>query len=175
MESLLADSLADVLVLIDFVPAALVEGGVPGSLLERWVENGNGIVWTGFTPFLVVLGDDGSLTQTLLGADELFQATEPYINQGRGAQTPTALGETVLPALPEYRARRALRYDRLGASWRVTRIFGEDGDADADAIELEHVSRGFYAQFLCDDDPNLPRAEVLTQYLLDRLGKGRLR
>ena len=175
MESLLDDSIADVLVLIDFVPAALVEGGVTGSLLERWLENGNGVVWTGFTPFLVALGDDGSLSQILLGADELFDATEPYINQGRGNQTPTALGEAVLPDLPEYHARRALRYDQLGPLWHVTRIFGEDGDADADAIEIEHASRGFYAQFFCDDEADLPRAEVLADYLRDKVGRGRLR
>ena len=46
------------------------------------------------------------------------------------------------------------------------------GDPLADALELERAdSGGFYAQFLCSEAAGLPRAAVLSEYLLDRLGQ----
>jgi len=173
MESLEGDRVADVLVLLDFVPAAL--GGVPADAtpLARWVEDGNTLVWTGSTPLLEEVRDDGTLSTSVLAADQFFGATAPFIVGGGGPETPTALGQRIVPSLPSYRTQRAVRYDRLGPAWHVARLFATDGDFDSDAIELVHTNGGTYAQFLCDD-ADLPRAEVLSQYLLDKLGGLRL-
>ncbi|NOT30181.1 MAG: PKD domain-containing protein [Planctomycetes bacterium] len=173
MESLAADGLPDVLVLLDFVPAPLIAGGIHGSLLERWVQGGNGLVWTGHTPLHEILGDDGTFAQTFFGADEFFESSTPFTVLGTGNQVPTALGVSVVPSLPSYRSTRAVKYDQIGPSWRVARIFGEDTHHQSDALELAHVSRGFYAQFLCENRADLPRAAVLGEYLLDKIGKTR--
>jgi glucose/arabinose dehydrogenase/PKD repeat protein len=170
MESFVSDPIADVLVLLDFVPAPALAGGIEGSLLQRWVEGGNGLVWSGTTPLLTALDDEGTAQLTVLGAETFFGATSTGIVQGVGIQTPSALAAAVVPSLASYRSERALRYDRLGPDWSVARIFAEDGDQDSDALELAHVSRGYYAQFLCDPDPQ-PRAAVLSEYLRDRIGK----
>jgi len=174
MDSLLDDGVVDVLVLLDFAPEAIVPDTYTGSLFERWVQHGNGIVWSGYTPLLSRLRDDGVVLLSSLGADEFFQAVAPFINQGGGPQTPTALGLEVLPSLPAFSSQRALRYDRLGPSWSVGRIFAEDGDADSDAIEVLHGPQGFYAQFLCTNLGTPPRALVLSEYLLDKLDRTRL-
>ncbi len=175
MESLLADGVADIVVLLDFVPRPILPAELGGSLLERWIEAGNGLVWSGQTPLLELLGDDGSIAQVPLVADELFDASSTYIVLGAGLQQPTALGMRVLPALPSYRSNRAMRFDRLGPDWHVSRLFATDQDQDSDALEIAHSSGGFYAQFLCDNDPALPRPAVLAQYLASRLGKERAR
>jgi glucose/arabinose dehydrogenase len=174
MDSLDGDSLQDVLVLLDFVPAPLLAGGVAGSRLRRWVETGNVIVWSGFTPLQDLLDDDGLSTVTLDTAESFFGATAAGIVFGAGNQVPTALGTRWLPSLPAYRASRALRRDALGPEWQVLRLFGEDGDKDADAIELGLAGGGVYAQFLCSNDPELPRAAVLREYLLSRVARVKL-
>lgn len=173
MESLLGDGLPDVLVLLDFVPAPLIAGGITGSLLQRWVEGGNGLVWTGTTPLHEILGDDGTFAQTFFGADEFFESSMPFTVLGTGNQVPTAVGVSVVPSLPSYRSTRAMKYDQIGPSWRVARIFGDDTHHQSDALELAHASRGFYAQFLCENLADLPRAAVLGEYLLDKIGKTR--
>jgi glucose/arabinose dehydrogenase len=175
MESLTDDGLTDVLVLLDFVPAALIAGGVNGSPLARWLAGGNGVVWSGATPLQEVLADDGSATQTVFAADELFGATAPLVVHGAGAQVPTELGARVLPSLPLFVSARALRAARLGPPWRVARVFAaeEGGELESDAIELTLGARGFYAQFLCVDAPDLPRAAVLSEYLTERFAGAR--
>ena len=55
----------------------------------------------------------------------------------------------------------------------MARLFASDADGEADAVELEHDSRGTYAQFLCAEVSGLPRAAVLREYLLDRVGRSR--
>lgn len=169
MASLEQDSIADVLVLLDFMPGALVEGGLAGSHLERWVAGGNGLVWTGLTPLQDVLNDDGTGRQILLGADEFFGATQPYIVLGAGQQTPTPSGATVVPSLSSFRSERALRPTHLGPAWQVAHIFAEDPNQESDALELRHAGGGFYAQFLCVNRATEPRAEVLSEYLRHKL------
>ena len=174
MESLAADPIPDVLVLLDVLPAPLVAGGFRDSLLERWVVGGNGIVWSGQTPFQGLLHDDGSTAQTLLGADEFFGATAPFLVLGEGLQRPTLRGARSLPSLASFSAIRALRYDQLGPEWRVARLFAEDRDHDSDALELEHrAGHGFYAQFLCTEALPVPRSAVLTEYLTRRVQEAR--
>ena len=175
MESLVDDPVSDVLVLLDFLPTETLPDGLSGSLLERWIAGGNGLVWSGQTPFLDALDDEGRVTHLVLGADQFFQAVTPFIVQGSGRQVPTALGTSVLPSLIPYRAIRALRPVKLGPDWRVARVFAEDGNQESDDIELEHAARrGFYAQLVCSDDTSLPRVAVLNEYLLARIQKSRV-
>jgi len=173
MESLVSDPVPDVLVLLDFVPAATIEGGIPGSLLQRWVEGGNGLVWSGTTPFQTVLGDEGIPSLAVLAAETFFGVGGSTLVLGSGQQTPTALAASVVPSLTSYRAQRAFRYDQLVAPWSVARIFAEDGDHDSDALELVHSAHnGFYTQLLCEDQP-VPRVAVLVEYLTSKLGRTR--
>jgi glucose/arabinose dehydrogenase len=173
MASLADDTIADVLVLLDYMPEPLVEGGLAGSALEDWVAHGNGLVWTGITPLQDVLHDDGTASQILLGADQFFASTQPYIVLGTGMQTPTAATAVVLPSLAAFRADRALRYTQLGPAWQVARIFAEDLSQESDALELRHSGGGFYAQFLCVNRETEPRAEVLSEYLRYKLRQRR--
>jgi glucose/arabinose dehydrogenase len=175
METLVADPVPDVLVLLDFVPAPTVAGGVAGSLLQRWVEGGNGLVWTGTTPFQNVLDDEGLGSIGQRGAETFFGVAGSNLVLGAGTQTRTALGASVVPSLRNFGSERALRYDQLRAPWSVSRIFAEDRDKDSDAIELVHAARrGFYAQFLCNSSENLPRTAVLVEYLTSKVGAARV-
>jgi len=175
MESLAADPLPDVVVLLDVLPSALVEGGLPGSLLERWVASGNGLVWSGATPFQTLLNDDGTEAQTVLTADAFFGASAPFIVLGDGLQQPTPQGRALVPSLAAFPSPRALRIAQLGPEWSVSRLFAVDTDGDSDALELvHHAAHGFYAQFLCSDADDLPRAAVLAEYLNDKLIANRL-
>lgn len=173
MASLEGDTIADVLVLLDFMPEPLVAGGLAGSALEHWVAHGNGLVWTGITPLQDVLHDDGSGSQILLGADQFFDSTQPYIVLGTGLQTPSAAAAAVLPSLAAFRTDRGLRYEQLGPAWQVARIFAEDPGHESDALELRHAGGGFYAQFLCVNRETEPRAEVLSEYLRHKLRQRR--
>lgn len=170
MESLVADPLPDVLVLLDFVPDALVSGGWAGSLLDRWIAGKNGIVWSGTTPFLNTLGDDGQTALTVLAGEAFAGASGNGVVNGSGQQLLGPLAAAVVPSLTSYTAQRALRYDLLTSAWSVARIFAEDLDRDSDAIELVRGAGGFYAQFLCSSEAGLPRAAVLSEYLRDKLG-----
>jgi len=169
MESLLSDPIADVLVLLDFVPFAAVTDGFSGSLLQRWVEGGNGLVWSGTTPLQNTLDDNGIPAIHVNPAEAFFGVPGSTLVLGSGQQTPTALAVKALPSLTVFPTQRAMRYDQVRAPWSVARVFAEDADKDSDAIELVHAGRrGFYAQFLCDDRP-LPRTAVLTEYLSSKL------
>jgi len=174
MESLVDDPISDVLVLLDFVPDPLVAPDPRGTLLDRWIAGGNGIVWSGITPLLTTLDDSGTAAVRTSGVDEFFGAPGTNIAFGAGHQTPTATGARILPSLSPYDSDRALRYDRLGPQWSVGRVFAEDGDQDAGDLEILQAGGGFYAQFLCDQAADLPRAAVLSEYLLDKVGRGRL-
>ena len=45
--------------------------------------------------------------------------------------------------------------------------------AGSDAIEIKHEDGGFYAQFMCTNAVDTPRAEVLAQYLAAKIGRFR--
>jgi glucose/arabinose dehydrogenase len=174
METLLSDPIADVLVLLDFVPAETAPDGVEGSLLQRWVEGGNGIVWSGATPFQNTLDDRGIAELQVNAAEAFFRLPGTTLVTGGGLMTPTALAASVLPSLTSFRTQRAVRYDQLRSPWSVARIFAEDADQDSDALELVHsLRRGFYAQFHCEEQ-NLPRTAVLTEYLRGKVTNAKL-
>ncbi len=177
MENFLDDHVLDVLVLVDFAPASTFAGESDGSLLERWIEHGNGLVWTGQTPFAETLADDGTTLSTgqgSLGADRILDAVLANCALGSGLQLPTPLGSRDLPALAPYHSQRALLYPQLGFEFLGTRLYADSaGHTGSDALEARHLSGGFYAQFLCALDSDLPRPEVLTQFLRSRLGRVR--
>ncbi len=159
------DGVKDVLVLLDYAPALVYAGENDGSLAEQWIENGNGIVWTGQGAFHAFVDELGSTTVVSSnGLDEVLDAAAPALSLGSGLQSlrPQA---AYLPSLSTYLSTRALRYDQLGSEWTVGIRYAEDQDHDSDAIVVEHVSGGFYAQFHCKNDNNLPREEVLSQFL----------
>lgn len=175
MDSVMDDDERDVLVLLDYVPAALATLPFEESPLARWIAGGNALVWTGATPFVLRLDDSGTIENTALLADTFFAATAPLVVQGGGPQTPTALAAGVLPSLPSFQSQNALRIDQLGPAWHVRRLFAVDTDEDSDAVELRHDTGGLYAQLMCVDDPGPVRAAVLREYLFDLVGDGRAR
>ncbi len=167
MTPFLADGVRDVLVLLDYAPALVYAGEDDGSLAEQWMENENGIVWTGQNAFNEYLFEDG--TSSLVGAgsygaDEVLDAAAPSIVYGSGKQDLGPRGYA-LPSFQPYFTTRAVRYDQLGPEWKVGALFASDTDMDSDAIAIEHLSNGFYAQFYCKQDDSLPRPAVLSEFL----------
>ncbi len=167
MNRFLDDGVKDVLVLLDFVPALVYQGENEGSLAEQWVEHGNGILWSGQGAFSEYIHGNGLTSNAGAGnsgADDVLDASSAGLVLGNGQQIlrPPAV---MLPSLQPFRSGRALRHDRLGGEWRIGRLYAEDGDKDTDAVVIEHVSGGFYAQFHCFNDDSLPRKEVLVEFL----------
>jgi len=167
MQAYLDDGVRDHVVLVDYVPDALFAGETDGSLAEEWMEHGNGIVWTGQEAFYESLRDDGStlVNSPSTGAGYVIDANSSSIFRGNGVQQiqPGALVE--IPSLVSYNAHRALRRDQIGPAWSLARLWAEDGDADADAVQIQNGSGGYYAQFCCSLASNLPRAAVLAEFL----------
>ncbi|MFO0982804.1 MAG: PQQ-dependent sugar dehydrogenase [Planctomycetota bacterium] len=167
LQGYLHDRTLDTLVVLDVGPALAYAGENDGSLLEQWLENGNGIIWTGQHPFFEYVSPQGVPSASgagVFGGDDVLDASAPEIMSGDGAQTlrPDAVS---VPSLAPYQAPRALRYDQLGGQWLVARLFAADQDADSDAIMIQHPRGGYYAQFYCTSDPNVPRLAVLEEFL----------
>ncbi len=168
MEARVDNGVRDVVVLLDYVPAAVFAGEDEGSLAERWLEHGNGLVWSGQTAFQEILHPDGTVTQSgglSVGADRVLDVATPAICRGSGAQIPQAGANAILPSLGTWFSHAALRYDQIGPAWSVGAVFAEDADRDADALVLEHEAGGFYAQFHCSIEDELPHAAVLAEFL----------
>ncbi len=163
------DGVCDVVVVLDTIPAALYSGEDDGSLVENWLEHGNGIVWSGYEAFYEYIDTDGFVTDSgarTHGSDEVLDALSlPSLCRGAGVQILTALGQHDLPGLAQYFAQRAVRYDALGPAWKVEKLYASDSDKDSDAIAIRHASGGHYAQFFGTDLPGLPRAQVILQFL----------
>jgi hypothetical protein len=165
MEGYLDDGVIDTLVLMDFAPALAFAGEAEGSLLERWIEARNGLVWTGAAPFAETMGTNGATTAIGSDAvDDLLDASSG-VCQGAGPETLTPLASLLLPSLTATSATYAVRTDRIGSAWRVWRLYASGALQESDALLLQHVSGGFYGQFYCVTGSNLPRGAVLAELL----------
>jgi hypothetical protein len=154
---------------LDCVPAKVYAGENEGSLAERWLEQGNSILWSGYTPFYEYVSESGTTSSVgagFYGADEIFDSGFAFIEYGAGYQhlKPAA---ALLPSLAPYSATRALRYNQLHDNWKVDVLYAEDDDQDSDAIAIRHTSGGNFAQFYCTASA-VPRQQVLIQYLKTR-------
>lgn len=172
MSAYLDDGVQDVLIVLDTIPAALFAGEDEGSLAERWVERGNGLVWTGNEPFTEYIHSTGVVGTTGAGghgAEKFFDAAwGSYPCRGSGPELVTPLGATEIPALPaQWYADFALRLWRLdSAQWKVGKLYAQDDvEKDSDAVLVRNVSGGFYAQFFAAADSSLDRVGALTQFL----------
>jgi glucose/arabinose dehydrogenase len=167
MRDYLDDGVCDVMLMMDFAPAAVYAGEDEGSLAEEWVEHGNGIVWTGQEPFSEYLFANG-MTDLAgagdFGLDDLLDAAVPGISGGSGTMKPSEHARE-LPSYQEYFAWRALRYDQLGPFWHVDRCYGADGSHESDVIVVRHRSAGFYAQFYCTFRVDVPRTNVIREFI----------
>ncbi|MFO0980231.1 MAG: PKD domain-containing protein [Planctomycetota bacterium] len=132
----LGDPVRDAIVILDLCPAVLYAGERDRSLAERWIESGDGIIWTGAQPFAEYVFADGTTSATDAGehgADDVLDAALPGICTGSGWQQPTPLGARELPSLAAFDSDYALRTSQLGPGWRVDRLhaLGNPGESDA--------------------------------------------
>jgi len=168
VETYLDDDVRDMLVLFDLTPALLYQGEDDGSLLERWIEHGNGVVWTGAEPFYEYLRPDGSTAKTgagMWGASDILDVAVAKLCRGVGQQTPKPIAARELPSLKTALTFRALRLDLLGPEWKVARLYAHNGFDGADPVVLRNAVGGFYAQVLAATGRVDERQAVLEEFL----------
>ncbi|MEW6378752.1 MAG: hypothetical protein AB1611_03975, partial [bacterium] len=188
IEERLKNGKLDVLIIIDLCPALIYGGEVDGSLAEKWMENGNMLIWTGSEPFGSSVKTDGKkldYSTEAKGASQVLDVSSPGLCRGGGLQEPTTAvrdyedpdGDYDISSFTEYIAQYALRYDHLlidalssdwhhMSFWRVDEIFAEDSENyQSDNIILVNTAGGQYGQFYCLPGFNQARMEVITQVL----------
>src|SRR6185436_15294317 len=119
-QAYLADGVRDTLVIFDSAPWVIYHGQNDGSLAEQWLDNGNGIVWSGNEPFGEYVLESGARSTNGAGsngADDVLDAALPEVCRGFGFQLLQPAASVDLPSLVAYDATRALRYDQLGPAW----------------------------------------------------------
>jgi hypothetical protein len=173
MTPYLDDGVQDVLVILDSIPAALFSGQADGSLAERWVELGNGILWSGNEPFSEYIQSSGAVDVIGAGGhgSEKFFDTAPgtYPCRGSGAEIVTPLGATEMTYLPpNWWASFSLRLWRLDPNvWKVGKVYAlDDVEYESDAVLVRNSAGGFFAQLFDVDDNALDRVHALPQFLL---------
>jgi glucose/arabinose dehydrogenase len=169
MEGYLDDGIRDVVVVLDTVPAALYAGEDDDSLAERWLESGNGILWTGYQAFQEYVFADGLVSDAgagTHGADEVLDSpTVGGLCGGAGDQIVLTVPLVSLPSLFPYYAQRAVRVDELGPEWTARRIYTTDLYGEADVVDLRHSSHGLYMQCWSTNAIGLPRAQTILELL----------
>jgi PKD repeat protein len=166
----LLDPPRDWLICLDVGASSVYAGKDDGSLAERWLEAGNGIVWTGFNPFSQYLTTDGVEKSRDAGPwalDELLDAATPRLVEGSGHMSLRPDGAD-LPSLQPFDSSLALMTGRLDSDWTIARLYASDGGTPpvSDALVLRNRNGGGeYAQFYCVDDATLPREGVLRDFL----------
>lgn len=169
MSDYLDDGVRDVVVVLDTIPAALYQGEDDGSLAERWLESGNGIVWTGFEAFHEYIFPDGMVSSAGArnhGADEVLDSPSVLgLCTDTGPQNVLPIGQAYLPSLFNYHAQRALRINELVQPWKVAKIFAINNGYGSDAVRVDHAAGGFYAQFWSTNQLGVPRAQTILEFL----------
>jgi len=180
MTDYLHDSPRDWLVCLDVGASVAYAGQNGGSLAERWINSGNGVVWTGFNPFsqyLTTAGEEKNQGAGAFALDELLDALTPQLVAGSGHMG-LAADAGDIPSLQPFDSVTALMTGRLNASWTVQKLYASTGTTPvvSDALLLKNTKGGEYAQFYCVDDATLPREAVLKEFLIShvyaKLGKG---
>ncbi len=173
MADYLHDPPRDWLICLDDGASVAYSGQNGGSPAERWLNAGNGVVWTGFNPFSQYVMPDG--TEQSQGAgpfalDELLDAATPQLVAGSGAMS-LAADAGDLPSLQPFTSSTALITSRLNATWSVAKLYASTGATPAvsDALLLKNSKGGEYAQFYCVNDATLPREAVLKDFLVSHV------
>jgi glucose/arabinose dehydrogenase len=169
MSDYLDDGVRDVLVVLDTIPASLYQGEDDDSLAERWLESGNGIVWTGYEAFHEYIFPDGFVSSVGAlehGADEVLDSpTSVGLCTSSGDQVILPPGKAQIPSLFPYFAQRALRTDAITLPWSPAKIYANNGLAGSDALRMNHPSGGFYAQFWSTNQLGVPRVQTILEFL----------
>ncbi|MFZ3136064.1 MAG: right-handed parallel beta-helix repeat-containing protein [Thermodesulfovibrionales bacterium] len=134
MNAHMADGISDVLVIVDICPYGIFHGEADDSLAERWVKNGNMIIWTGSEPFGTYVDTGGRKLTDGAGAEgagKILDVSSSGLCSGGGLQVPTTAvrdyvhpdnptfdgqynnGDYGISAFVPYEAQYALKYDRL--------------------------------------------------------------
>jgi glucose/arabinose dehydrogenase len=173
MNDYLHDSPRDWLICLDVGASVAYAGQNGGSLAERWLNAGNGIVWTGFNPFAQYVTPEGEEKNQGAGPfalDELLDAATPQLVAGSGHMSLAAdAGE--IPSLQPFDSVTAVMTARLNSGWSVAKLYASTGATPAvsDALLLKGAKGGEYAQFYCVDDATLPREAVLKDFLISHV------
>ncbi|MFX1285793.1 MAG: HYR domain-containing protein [Promethearchaeota archaeon] len=181
MESKLENGFPDVLILMDYIPYDIWELKEEDSLIELWLENGNGLLFTGYYPFSYYITSFGSISG-------FYNDQLQYILDSNGVrrdrlgdygyeQYLTPEGQQYLPSMGSI-AGQYLYYSYGCSHHKGIDIFSDPWNWEAkfskypyssysyyDNYVLEHVSKGSYAQFYISSDNNLPRGDVISEYL----------
>jgi hypothetical protein len=188
LDTRMSDGEQDVLVIIDLCPDSVYHGETDGSMVEKWMDSGDMLIWTGSEPFACAVNINGvkqDLSAGSMGASNVLDVSSPCLCQGQGLQEPTTAvrdyddpdGDYNISSFAKYNACHALHYDRLLIDsissdwnhvpfWRVDEIFAEDSENyQSDNIVLLNAGGGRYGQFYCVPGFNLPRMGVITQVL----------
>jgi glucose/arabinose dehydrogenase/PKD repeat protein len=173
MTDYLQDLPRDWLVCLDVGASAAYDGQNNDSLAEKWLNAGNGIVWTGFNPFADYLLPDGTESNQGAGSfalDELLDAAKPHLVDGHGKMKLAAdAGE--IPSLQPFDSSTALMTSRLNSDWTVAKLYASTGKTPvvSDALLIKNSKGGEYAQFYCVNDSKLPRKAVLRDFLISHV------
>jgi glucose/arabinose dehydrogenase len=176
LDDYMFDAPLDYLVCLDSGASVAYAGENNGSRAERWLDHGNGILWTGYNPFARYITKDLSDEYKRAGkyaADEVLDAATPKLCSG-SAHMKRGPDHAEVPDLVAFDATRALVTANLAPSWTIEKLYATDGGTPpiSDALVIQNPNGGEYAQFYCVNDASLPRASVLKEFLRAHLFTG---
>ncbi len=93
-------------------PDTIWDGSEDSSLVEKWLDNGGRMAWTGDWPFFHISNADGTLKKVDAKGSEYVFDFQPiskarwYVEYYEVGMTPTDVGKKVLPSLHEFNAAR---------------------------------------------------------------------
>ncbi|MFX0212059.1 MAG: hypothetical protein ACFFDT_39165, partial [Candidatus Hodarchaeota archaeon] len=180
MESKLDDKFPDVLILMDYVPYDIWKGEREDSLIECWLEKGNGLIFTGYRPFRSALYSTGGSTSYGDEMQFIFDSTgdrrdrfgDEYYDQYLALD-----GWRYLPSMGSslgqylyysYGVTHYKAINPLNDPWKWAARFSKYANGRVsryDNYVLEHNSGGSFAQFYTDSTNTHPRGEVISEYL----------
>ena len=171
----MADGEIDVVILFGEFPHSIYPSGnaqPDGSLAELFLEDGNMFLNTaGYifwrdsqTRMRMRMNREGGL-QNMMDSPELVMD----VGKRAGAlMNVTSMGRQFLPSLKGFRSANPIPTERLNEPWVVDATFASDGATHADPVVMRHKNDGGrIAIFYQNRDNDLPRAEVISEFILN--------
>ncbi len=170
------DAPRDWIVCLDEGASVVYAGENHGSRAERWLDAGNGILWTGYSPFARYMTTDLVDDNTGAGkyaADEVLNAAAPKLCSGT-ASLIAGPDQPDVPDLVPFNTTRALLLANLNPAWAVAKLYAADSKTPtmSDALVVRNAHGGEYAQIYCVADPKQPRSAVFREFFLSHVFSG---
>lgn len=172
----MADGEIDVVILFGEFPHSIYPSGnaqPDGSLAELFLEDGNMFLNTAGYIFwrdsqtrmrMRRMSREGGL-QNMMDSPELVMGAG---SRGGAPMNVTPMGIQFLPSLKGFRSARPIPMERLNEPWVVDATFASDGATHADPVVMRHKENdGRIAIFYQMRDDNLPRGEVISEFILN--------